>query len=675
MVGAKKLVLIPALSLLLALPAAAQTVRGLLTDSLTSSPIPGAFVTMIDEHGSELARTITNGSGEFVLTATTPGTYRLRSKRIGFRPYVSAPLTLRAGETVSFQAVVHPIPVALASVVVEGDRQCDVAGGASVAAMWDEVREALTAVVWTSRLPNYWYDIGHFQRELSPSGRRKGTDSTWRDVGYRLVPFRSAPPEELEANGFVVPIGENQNEGYTYWAPDAEVLVSNPFLRTHCFETKDGHGETSQLIGLAFTPAKGRDKPDVAGTLWIDRKTAELRLLEFTYKNLPEDLIAPRAGGTVEFLRLPSGTWIVHNWAIRMPLAVMKQRPMGMGTEPEVVGFRETGGAAVEIKTRGGTVVFRSDSLAAALATVTATSAAMASAAIDPAPQLAPATMSPGAPGNGADTGLPAGAVIPAGVGAGAGAGAGAHSPSHNSNLITQADVQSSTATDAYSIVQELRPMWLRNRGTISIHDPSSGNVQVYLNGNQFGEPTSLREIVKQDIREIRFYSGSEAQMKFGAGHEGGVIDVRTGMVAPTGTIASAPPAAPPPPPNPTPIVPAQPDTAAIRAATKRHRTNAYNQNVLDPEEFEGTPTSDVLSLIQRYRPNWLVTRGTISIYDQTAGQVHVAMNGTILTGDVNRLRDYRAMDVKVLRFLSAGDAQQRYGSGHGGGVIEMWMK
>jgi hypothetical protein len=310
--------------------------------------------------------------------------------------------------------------------------------------------------------------------------------------------------------------------------------------------------------------------------------------------------------------------------------------------------------------------VFRSDSLAAVLGTVVAANAAMASAATDPAPQVtAPAASSPTPAGNAPDTILPPAAVLPA------------RSKSHNTNLITQADVQASTATDAYSIVQELRPMWLRNRGTISIHDPSSGNVQVYLNGQQFGDLNRMREIIKQEIREIRFFSGSEAQLKFGAGHEGGVIDVRTGVVAPTGTIASAPPAPPPPPPapNPTPIVPVQPDTAAIRAAAKRHRAGAYNQNVLEPAEFEGTSTTDVLSLIQQYRPNWLVTRGRISIYDQSAGEVHVAMNGTILTGDVSRLRDWRVMDVKVLRFLNAGEAQQRYGSGHGGGVIEMWMK
>src|SRR2546425_13240953 len=76
---------------------AAQSVRGQLTDSVTRAPLPGAFLTLVDEHGVEKARTITNGSGEYLLTAPAPGVYRLRSKRIGFRPYVSPALTLTAG--------------------------------------------------------------------------------------------------------------------------------------------------------------------------------------------------------------------------------------------------------------------------------------------------------------------------------------------------------------------------------------------------------------------------------------------------------------------------------------------------------------------------------------------------------------------------------------------------
>ena len=143
-----------ALLLFAALPASAQTVRGLLTDSVSRSPLPGAFLTLVDAQGVERARVMTNQAGEFVVTAPAAGSYRLRSKRIGFRPLVSAPLPLGAGETVSYNASIDPIPIPLQTVVVAGERQCDVESGASTAALWDEVREALAAVSWTSRVPH-----------------------------------------------------------------------------------------------------------------------------------------------------------------------------------------------------------------------------------------------------------------------------------------------------------------------------------------------------------------------------------------------------------------------------------------------------------------------------------------------------------------------------------------
>ena len=233
----------------------AQAVRGQLTDSISRSPIAGAFLTLVDAQGAERARAITNSAGEFTLSAPAAGTYRIRSKRIGFKPYVSRPLALVAGETVSFDAAVDPIPVPLEQVVVAGDRQCDVEAGASVAALWEEVKEALAAVAWTSRTPGYWYQVSTIRTRAS-SARTIGKVSipTWRNTGFYEVPFRSVPAEQLEREGFVVV----DDEGWTYHEPDADVLLSASFLRTHCFETKVGKGETEGLVGLGFPPARGR---------------------------------------------------------------------------------------------------------------------------------------------------------------------------------------------------------------------------------------------------------------------------------------------------------------------------------------------------------------------------------------------------------------------------------
>ena len=610
----------------------AQSVRGQLTDSVSRAPLPGAFLTLVDEKGVERARTITNGSGEFLLTAPAPGVYRLRSKRIGFRPYLSAPLNLTAGTSISFNAVVDPIPVALSQVVVQGDRQCDVEAGASVAAVWEEVHEALAAVSWTSKDPGYWYAIVRFERLTTPQGRTRSLDSTWRDDGYRRVPIKSVPPEQLERYGFVVV----DSEGWTYHGPDADELISAEFLRTHCFETKSGRGDTEGLLGLAFTPARGRTLPEITGTLWIDRRTAMLHHLDFSYTRLPQDLVAPRAGGRIEFLRVPSGAWIVRDWVIRMPEAEMKQRPMAMGTQLEVAGFKEVGGNTAEIKTRGGTIVYRSDSAAALLAASGSAAPAFAPvSAPAPVPALVPAPPAPGSE------------VTPQ---------APKQPPSRarrNQSLIEGPEIEASTALDAYALVQEARPLWLHSRGVVSIQDPRAGELQVYLNGMQYGGVGRLRELMRTEIREIRFYNAAEAQQRFGTGHAGGVIEVSTGAIAPSGPIAAEPPPPPPPPAPPQEAPPPAPAPFDSSRARETRRARASNSNVLKADEFEGTTALDVMALLQELRPTWLHSRGVSSIHDQSSGQLRVYLNGES-AGDVNELREIRVSDVKELRFLPA---------------------
>jgi hypothetical protein len=103
-------------------------------------------------------------------------------------------------------------------------------------------------------------------------------------------------------------------------------------------------------------------------------------------------------------------------------------------------------------------------------------------------------------------------------------------------------------------------------------------------------------------------------------------------------------------------------------------RAGARNSEVLTAEEFEGSTAIEVMALVQEFRPNWLHVRGVISIRDQTAGNVRVYVNG-VSAGEVDRLREIRVEDVRELRHLGPADAQQRYGMGHGGGVIEVWTK
>jgi hypothetical protein len=63
---------------------------------------------------------------------------------------------------------------------------------------------------------------------------------------------------------------------------------------------------------------------DIAGTLWLDRATSELRLLEFRYTNLMPEANDAMVGGFVEFARMASGHWLIPRWAIRTPRMVLR---------------------------------------------------------------------------------------------------------------------------------------------------------------------------------------------------------------------------------------------------------------------------------------------------------------------------------------------------------------
>jgi len=483
-------------------------VRGQLTDSISRSPIAGAFLTLVDAQGAERARAITNSAGAFTLSAPAAGTYRIRSKRIGFKPYVSGPLALVAGETVSFDAAVDPIPVPLEQVVVAGDRQCDVEAGASVAALWEEVKEALAAVAWTSKAPGYWYEVTQFEREVFTQDNRQGLDSTWRNAGFYEVPFRSAAAEQLESDGFVVV----DQEGWSYYEPDAEVLLSAPFLRTHCFESKVGKGDTDGLVGLAFSPARGRKLPEITGTLWVDRHSGELRHLEFKYVRLPQGLNAPNAGGRVAFMRVPTGAWMVRDWIIRMPIAETGRTPTGQATFLRTAGYRERGGTALEVKTTAGAVVYRSS----ALDTMQNVAVAPPPLLPPPVPAAAPETPAPPtAPA--VSTAATTPAIDPTRP----------STPSRSRDVLLPDEFEASPARDAFGVVQQYRPQWLRSRGRTSFQDADAGLVQLYVNGSRWGEIERLREIPITEVIEIRYRSGQEATMRYGNNHAGGVVEVR----------------------------------------------------------------------------------------------------------------------------------------------------
>jgi len=104
-----------------------------------------------------------------------------------------------------------------------------------------------------------------------------------------------------------------------------------------------------------------------------------------------------------------------------------------------------------------------------------------------------------------------------------------------NQNVITAEEVAQTSATNAYELIQHLRPNYLRTRGAVHGSPSADGtnhleavDIVVYLNETKFGGTEQLRQITLSDIREIRYYSASEATTKWGTGNSAGAIQVLT---------------------------------------------------------------------------------------------------------------------------------------------------
>jgi hypothetical protein len=97
--------------------------------------------------------------------------------------------------------------------------------------------------------------------------------------------------------------------------------------------------------------------------------------------------------------------------------------------------------------------------------------------------------------------------------------------------------------------------------------------------------------------------------------------------------------------------------SASQDGGTTRRQANALTQ-----AEIEGTRFGNAHELVSALRPNWLTQRGTQSFSDPTAGTVRVYVDGNH-AGDAEALRSITVQDVLSMQYLSASEAQARFGS------------
>jgi len=353
MLKSRSILVLLALALTGPATASAQTVVVRVMAEETSMPVFGALAYLVDPGGRTVRNGLTDERGRALFVGIAAGPYRVRVEMIGLATHETDLFEVGDGMSVAQDVRLASSAIQLEGIEVEADGgRCRLRPGGeglAIADVWNEARKALTAAALTEDQGTYRYETMTYERRLD----RNFTvldESENRREGYMRTPFESRPAEDLVQNGFVQRAGRDN----VYYAPDANVLLSDPFLDTHCFRLARGSGATEGLLGLAFEPTgENRGIVDIHGTMWLDAESAELQWLEFGYQGLDPDVQSDDIGGRVDFRRMPAGTWIVPEWYIRMPVVAQQRDRLDRMTR-FVAGYLQSGGVVEDIREAGG---------------------------------------------------------------------------------------------------------------------------------------------------------------------------------------------------------------------------------------------------------------------------------------------------------------------------------
>lgn len=333
-------------------PASAQVLSGVVASEDDGSPLQGAVVELLNQAGDGVAARLTGPDGAFSFQDVVTGRYAFRVGLLGYRTVTTEPFELAAGQNLHRRLAIPLEPIRLDGIRVSRGGRCGGDfGGTDLVRLWEEARKGLMAVVLTDAASLVSFRVAVYDRDLDPERGNVLREQVQTRRTWGNDPFRSAPAEELLARGF---IRGDIRDTLTYYGPDAQLLLSEPFLQQYCFGIARGRdGE----VGLTFEPeARIRGTAQIEGVLWIDAGTAALRRLEFTHTRSP--VYGFVSGGSVAYKQLPNGAWIVREWRLRMGRpAIIDGLPSG-----RLAFIHETKGQVVEVLgLEGGSATLVSD--------------------------------------------------------------------------------------------------------------------------------------------------------------------------------------------------------------------------------------------------------------------------------------------------------------------------
>ncbi len=299
----------------------AQSINGRIVTADSSRGVPGAIVVLTDSVRRESTRTLSRADGRFVLRIAAPGTYGVRVLRIGFRPDDFGPFVIGPSANVPVVLALTQRAVSLMAMNVSDRSECRALddGGSAPLALWEEARKSLLATVLTRSTLAPILTMASFERVVDAKSQRQLALRVRRQTGASTRPYVSPlSPDEYAARGYV----EADDGSVVFRAPDADVLLSESFLVSHCARIVASPRDTS-IIGLGFRPTRTeRGRVDVEAVLWLARSPVELRSIDVSYVGVSDAVREAGAGASLILNRIPDGGLIVSSWVIRAPRVI-----------------------------------------------------------------------------------------------------------------------------------------------------------------------------------------------------------------------------------------------------------------------------------------------------------------------------------------------------------------
>jgi hypothetical protein len=322
--------------------ASAQEVRIEVFEAGTGTPIVGANVSLYDSAGTiPLGGGFSDQNGRTDLRGQGRGAYRVKADKVGYDTWTSVQLLL-GEKSVLVRAAMAPTRNP-STVVAHNETACQQLTGPGTAAgdLWNEIRKALTASAMTEAQGLVPLDVDVYERALD---RNLGIVAEHVEQRPRIA---RRPALGISWDQIDTTRRGDASSTEIYRAPDAATILSDQFVKSHCYAAIRGYGAEMGLTGLEFKPAHVAGLPELTGVLWLDPKDNTLRSLNFDYVNLPIPLRVARTSGRLEFQQLPSGQWIVPRWYIRMPRVVrVASNDPRVSSHDSLLGYQEVGGAA-----------------------------------------------------------------------------------------------------------------------------------------------------------------------------------------------------------------------------------------------------------------------------------------------------------------------------------------